>query len=138
MYHGYLEKECSDLLVSRINFFSAHFFLVGGWGGHYSSPVFQPMTERAIFLRRLRPKKLRREVRTWVWTLLESQESTEILLDGRNPANQLRLVVSPMIYQGFFYISGISSVNSSTGSSEGKCDMAALQVLNCFRKCRSY
>ena len=41
-------KRVADLLVSRINFFSAHSFLVGGWGGHYSSPVFQPMTERFL------------------------------------------------------------------------------------------
>ena len=27
-------------------------------------------------------------------------------VDGRNPANQLRLVVSPIIYRVFFYIPG--------------------------------
>ena len=30
----------------------------------------------------------------------------EYTVDGRNPAHQLRLVVSPIIYQGFIYIAG--------------------------------
>ncbi len=39
-------------------------------------------------------------------------------VDGRNPANQLRLVVYPIIYQGFMHLRwlfGISAINSIMG-----------------------
>ena len=49
------------------------------------------------------------------WKEMQQISNTEDTVDGRNPANQLRLVVYPIIFQSFIHprwLFGISSINS--------------------------
>ena len=100
-------KRVADLLVSRINFFSAHSFLVGGWGGHYSSPCVSAHDGTSHFFASIASKKVATGGQDlgldspWV----SREHRKYCLMEEIRRENQLRLVVEiPWFTQGFFYI----------------------------------
>ena len=125
MQNKWVRPGCAVVEVKRMKLLVWRVFR---WGAHESHELWifyisnSKYTVHIIYIY-IYPLKKKNESRdtttihgneTSVYIIHRSQLHT---VDGRNPANQLRLVVYPMIYRGFIHprwLFRTSSINSST------------------------